>query len=76
MGGPTGRRIFNGLLRFFTNNVFVGVFQYHFRTQKHALELKKYLRIHVFIAIRNIPLKNQTVDWKMLIALQHPFPSP
>ena len=42
MGGPTGRRIFNGLLRFFTNNVFVGVFQYHITPPKRPLELMNY----------------------------------
>ena len=63
-----------GLLGFFINHVFVGVFQYDSGTPKHALELK---RGHIFFGICpkelnfcGLELKVQEVEFKILNSFQ------
>ena len=62
------------LLSFFTNYVFVGVFQYDSGTPKHALELKKGLNLFGFCPNELNPygleLKVQEVKFRVLNTFQ------
>ena len=58
------------LLGFFINHVFVGVFQYDSGTPKHALELKKGLKLFGFcpkkLNFYGLKLKVQEVKYRVL----------